>query len=412
MMLRLLLLFGVPSLCRTLRVGESNHSRSVSDDHQCNAVLDRLFDKGHSGSRKELFDLDSAKYASALKGTAPNYEKVLDPGDCEVIVIVKGNRMHTRKGGIKVCHPHVISNFRKLLGLLRDAFPDEDLPNVILHMQTPDTNVGCGRGRPEVVCLSSSYAQNCVHTLNLPIHFNQDLLTTEQLVPEFQRIRGSAKAFEDKEPKAVWHGTQTGHSEVQKAVQDSIMLASHNSSHNAFDGGDTQRDIAVQLAIDSPNFLDASWERIEMAKWADYQAQLSLDGNSFAGNTLQTLLSGSIMMRHSPIASYQWFEPLLAPYKHYVPIAYDLADVPKQIQWITSNPHRARGIAEHAVQIAEVIAERRTQLCYVLQALRRLESLQQDMIASLPEMPGDHSEAAVSGSFEGKWKDTIYEANA
>jgi len=366
-----------------------------NEAHQCSEVLNTLFAKGQPDSQKRIFGFDIRKYILALDQAAPTYKKVLDPGDCEVILILKGNRVHKVLGPPSLgsskhhnhhqfCHERVVHNFISLISALRAEFPNEILPNVVLHLETGDTN-SCGRGRPEVVCLSSSYSQNCAHSLILPIHSNQDISLNRQKVSKFRQIRQNAKAFQKKKPKAVWHGSPTGHNALQEGVMKTLL----NNSRNAFSGGNTQRDLAIQISRQFPESLNASFSKSNMEDWADYQAQLSLDGNSYAGNTLEALLSGSIMMRHLPIASFQWFEPLLEPLKHYVPVAYDLSDVVGQVTWVRSNPTIASEIPERAVQIAEMISERRTQLCYVLQILRRLEALQQKLIAAIPEMPGE-----------------------
>jgi hypothetical protein len=212
--------------------------------------------------------------------------------------------------------------------------------------------------------VGSSFSQQCEHSLILPIHGNQAFSRNKEIISKFQRLRRSAKPFGLRKPKAVWHGGRNGHAKLQQEIALGWFGERDDLKNTSYNGKSTQRDLAIQLSQASPESLDASFDYISIEQWKGYQAWLSLDGNSYAGNTLEALVSGSVMMRHAPRASFQWFEPILVPNEHYVPIEYDLSDVVDRVHWLKSNPLNASRIAERAVHLGETIAERRVQLCY------------------------------------------------
>merc|ERR1712070_1142841 len=125
----------------------------------------------------------------------------------------------------------------------------------------------------------------------------------------------------------------------------------------------------IELARSHPDYIDASFQKTPLQDWTQYKAWFALDGNSFASNTLEALLSGSVMLRHEAVASYEWFEPWLQPYKHYVPIAYNLSDVISKLDWVRSHDTEAAEIAAKAMSFAEQISTAGAKRTYYKRAL-------------------------------------------
>ena len=47
----------------------------------------------------------------------------------------------------------------------------------------------------------------------------------------------------------------------------------------------------------------------------------------------------------------EWFEPLLKPWRHYVPVANDLRNLTTAVKWVQANPQRAAAIAANAGEL-------------------------------------------------------------
>ncbi len=110
-----------------------------------------------------------------------------------------------------------------------------------------------------------------------------------------------------------------GRYKLSMMAKEYPTLIDYNGSHSTFMTLDTQAD-KYKYVLSVEGF----------AGWADRLSQLL---------SLQTMV---VFNQDHPCD--QWFEPLLKPYVHYVPIANDFSDLPAKIIWANRNPHMTEQI--------------------------------------------------------------------
>ena len=60
----------------------------------------------------------------------------------------------------------------------------------------------------------------------------------------------------------------------------------------------------------------------------------------------------------------EWWEVLLEPWRHYVPISSTLGNLSEGVRWVRRNQQRARGIAEEAARLVESLLAPATLVLY------------------------------------------------
>ena len=90
---------------------------------------------------------------------------------------------------------------------------------------------------------------------------------------------------------------------------------------------------------------------IPFEKQSEYKYILQLDGNVAAYRLAKSMLLGSVILLQES-GSTLWFQYLLKPYVHYVPVKDDLNDLITQIEWCNSHEKECETIANSARKLA------------------------------------------------------------
>jgi len=98
--------------------------------------------------------------------------------------------------------------------------------------------------------------------------------------------------------------------------------------------------------IDTKYFAD----RIHYAEFFKYKIFFIVDGNCIASNHMYAFASGCIPFLISNAKC--WFNDLIIPYVHYIPIEYDLSNLIEKIEWVKENDEEAEKIANNAYYFA------------------------------------------------------------
>lgn len=85
-----------------------------------------------------------------------------------------------------------------------------------------------------------------------------------------------------------------------------------------------------------------------------YKYILHLDGNVAAHRLAKFFLLGSVTLL-SETGSMLWFQHMLQPYVHYVPVSKDLDDLIDKIKWCRENDDKCREIAENAFELGKKV---------------------------------------------------------
>jgi hypothetical protein len=104
-------------------------------------------------------------------------------------------------------------------------------------------------------------------------------------------------------------------------------------------------------------------EREDVGNQANYKYILDVDGSWGSSRKVGILECGSIMFaQDSPWFAY--YQPLMIPYRHFVPIDRILRDLPQKVQWANDNPDFMQHIAEEGVKFHQQYASKEAAILY------------------------------------------------
>ncbi len=94
--------------------------------------------------------------------------------------------------------------------------------------------------------------------------------------------------------------------------------------------------------------------KIPMNKQLNYKYILNIDGHSRANRTSYLLQSGCVMFMVESryvIGNICWYDTILTPYIHYIPVKYDFSNLEDQLLWATYNDSKCKKIVKNAKEI-------------------------------------------------------------
>lgn len=95
-------------------------------------------------------------------------------------------------------------------------------------------------------------------------------------------------------------------------------------------------------------------KRVEMNKQLKYKYLINIDGHSKTNRFSYLLQTGCLILNVESkyvIGNQRWYDHLLIPYVHYVPIKYDLSDLEEIILWCRNNDIKCKEIVNNAKKI-------------------------------------------------------------
>jgi hypothetical protein len=95
-----------------------------------------------------------------------------------------------------------------------------------------------------------------------------------------------------------------------------------------------------------------------------YKYILHLDGNVAAHRMAKWFLLNSVMLLQES-GSRVWFQHMLEPYVHYIPIKKDLSDLIEKIQWCRDNDDKCKEIAQTAYKLGKQLLTEETCFSYI-----------------------------------------------
>jgi hypothetical protein len=93
--------------------------------------------------------------------------------------------------------------------------------------------------------------------------------------------------------------------------------------------------------------------------------------------------SGAVVMLQESEFSYH-FTARLKPWVHYVPIAYNAADVVEKIEWLKAHDHLAQRIASNARNFGKSYLRLEDYYCYIASALETVAAITKNTSAAVP----------------------------
>jgi hypothetical protein len=104
--------------------------------------------------------------------------------------------------------------------------------------------------------------------------------------------------------------------------------------------------------IPSHLFAAQDADRIHYTEFLKYKMFFIIDGNVIASNHMWGFASGCVPFLISN--GICWFQELIEPYVHYIPVNHDLSNLIEQIEYIKNNDDVARNIAENALAFTRI----------------------------------------------------------
>lgn len=204
-----------------------------------------------------------------------------------------------------------------------------------------------------------SYCSNVAESILVP---DADFVLSGGYAAE--RAAGAgAKAFAERRDVVLWRGSTTGQGRIwiDGMTPDTPGLSLRARMCLML------RDVPgcdVRFATILPPWTDADIAKVRAAgilgehipntAWADVRYHVAVDGNSLAwSSTFTRLLLGCCILKPDSSDGYrQWYSDAFLPWQHYVPVAADLSDLRKQIEWCRSHEAEAADIAARGQRLA------------------------------------------------------------
>ena len=95
-------------------------------------------------------------------------------------------------------------------------------------------------------------------------------------------------------------------------------------------------------------------KKIPMNEQLKFKYNINIDGHSATNRFSYLLQSGSLIINVESkyvIGNTRWYDHLLIPYKHYIPVKYDLSDLEEVILWCRLNDDKCKLIVQNALEL-------------------------------------------------------------
>ncbi len=95
-------------------------------------------------------------------------------------------------------------------------------------------------------------------------------------------------------------------------------------------------------------------KKIPMNEQLKFKYIINIDGHSKTNREGYLLQSGSLILNVESkyiIGNQRWFCHLLIPYKHYIPVKYDLSDLEEVVLWCRLNDDKCKIIVQNAMEL-------------------------------------------------------------
>lgn len=128
--------------------------------------------------------------------------------------------------------------------------------------------------------------------------------------------------------------------------------------------------------------------------WENYKYYLNVDGVVMGGRFVKLMCMGGVVLQHQA-GYFEHVSALAKPYKHFVPLRYDLSDLVSKVQWLQQHDDKAREIAQNAKDVCLKRMQVQDHICYVFRAIEGLAS----KMAKAPSDPHEVAKALQAIGF-------------
>lgn len=170
---------------------------------------------------------------------------------------------------------------------------------------------------------------------------------------------------------AIWRGTVKG------------TLVFVRRFYPAWKLKDSPRQTMVQIGKKNSKLIDAASKTTPWKTILRHKYVFAIAGNTYASLFKHAARAGALVLRQEEL-QYEWFEYFFEPWKHYVPVKFDLSDAVAQVKWAREHDAEAKQIAEQARERARKLFSIPYMACYTYAGLRAYESMLDFRVTELP----------------------------
>lgn len=165
--------------------------------------------------------------------------------------------------------------------------------------------------------------------------------------------------WNEKIDKAVFRGASIGFGTLVRNNSRLKILKLGKENPNLLDVGITEWKLQYRKRLGDNEYKTIPDKLIEqystvkdlsLNEIANYKYIINLPGYTSNYNFSKLFKLGSVILHIPNEENHLWFEPLLKPYIHYVPLDKDLKNLKSQIQWCKKNQEICKNIIKNACQ--------------------------------------------------------------
>lgn len=192
-------------------------------------------------------------------------------------------------------------------------------------------------------------------------------------------IHHNPTEWNDKIPTAIFRGSSTGfgltendNMRIKVAMMSLARVCDEYDTTPYIDAGITSWNVRPRIQKET-GYVDTFDDRIlelpllsymTLEEQSRYKYILHIDGHTSAYRLSRELGSGSVIL-YVQSRFKLWFFDQLVPYVHYIPVAEDLSDLYKQIQWCRLHDEECQRITQNALEFYNTTLQKEGILKYL-----------------------------------------------
>jgi len=122
----------------------------------------------------------------------------------------------------------------------------------------------------------------------------------------------------------------------------------------------------IKRGYENPNYFS---DRVDYTKFWEYKIFLIIDGMCIASNHMWGFAIGCVPLMISNARC--WFQDLIVPFEHYIPVKHDLSDLMEQITWVREHDDDAKRISFNALELSHKIFSSSFQKQYLMDSINK-----------------------------------------
>jgi len=208
--------------------------------------------------------------------------------------------------------------------------------------------------------------------LSFPIYgyiYGWDIHTSENYLNFSKNVK-----FDDKASKVTFRGSMNRGCSFEKNALIDFTYKSLEFNWTKTNCG--RRLFQSKFGSKYPKYIDFGYDYLSLHKQNDmFKYILSIEGYGGWSDRLSSLYFTNMLVFDQEHPCEQWFEPLVIPYKHYIPVHHDFRNLPNLVIWAESHPNLVKQILKNGNDFAQQYLRQQGILLYAHTLLKKYSKL-------------------------------------